>query len=92
MDHTVHGIFQARILEWVAFPFSRGYYQPLDRTQVSRIAGASFTTESPGKPKLREALTKKSWSPWREGESGGGVCPGAGDRSQRSMLLGVLGQ
>ena len=33
-----HGILQARILEWVAFPFSRGSSQPRDRTQVSRIA------------------------------------------------------
>ena len=30
MDSTVHGIFQARILEWVAFPFSRGSSQPRD--------------------------------------------------------------
>ena len=38
MDYTVHGILQARILEWVAFPFSRGSCQPRDRTQVSRTA------------------------------------------------------
>ena len=43
MDYTVHGILQARILEWVAFPFSRGSSQPRDRTQVSRIAGGFFT-------------------------------------------------
>ena len=36
MDCTVHGILQARILEWVAFPFSRGSSQLRDRTQVSR--------------------------------------------------------
>ena len=30
MDHTVHGILQARILEWVAIPFSRGSSQPRD--------------------------------------------------------------
>ena len=40
---TLHGILQARILEWVAFPFSRGSSQPLDRTQVSCIAGRFFT-------------------------------------------------
>ena len=40
----VHGIFQARILEWVAFPFSRGPSQPRDRTQVSHIAGGFFTS------------------------------------------------
>ena len=36
---TVHGILQARILEWVAFPFSRGLSQPRNRIQVSHIAG-----------------------------------------------------
>ena len=30
MDYTVHGILQARILEWLAFPFSRGSFQPRD--------------------------------------------------------------
>ena len=28
VDHTVHGILEARMLEWVAFPFSRGSSQP----------------------------------------------------------------
>ena len=37
-----HGILQARILEWVAVPFSRGSSQPRDRTQVSCIAGGFF--------------------------------------------------
>ena len=36
---SVHGILQARKLEWVAFPFSRGSSQPRDRTQVSCITG-----------------------------------------------------
>ena len=43
MDCIVHGILQARILEWVAFPFSRGPSQPRDQTQVSCIAGCFFT-------------------------------------------------
>ena len=34
MDYTVRGILQARILEWIAFPFSRGSSQPRDGTQV----------------------------------------------------------
>ena len=42
MDYTVHGILQARILEWVALPFSRGCSQPRDRTQVSHITGIFF--------------------------------------------------
>ena len=44
MDGTVHGILQARILEWEAFPFSRGSSQPRDRTQVFCIAGGFFTS------------------------------------------------
>ena len=51
MDYTIHGILQARILEWVAFPFSRGSSQPRDQTQVSHIAGDSLPAESQGKPK-----------------------------------------
>ena len=38
----VHGILQARILEWVAIYFSRGSFQPRDQTQVSQIAGRFF--------------------------------------------------
>ena len=48
---TVHEILQTRILEWVAFPFSRGSSQPRDRTQVSDIAGRFFTNWA-----IREAL------------------------------------
>ena len=44
MDYTVHGILQAKILEWVAFPFSRGSFQPRNRTQVSRFAGGFLTS------------------------------------------------
>ena len=39
----IHGILQARILEWVAFPFSRGSSQPRNRARVSCIAGGVFT-------------------------------------------------
>ena len=44
MDCTVHGILQAKILEWVAFPFSRGSCQPRDRTQVFHVVGGFFTS------------------------------------------------
>ena len=39
---SVHGIFQARILEWVAISFSRGSSRPRDRTPVSHIVGRRF--------------------------------------------------
>ena len=44
MGYTVHGILQATILEWVAFPFSGGSSQPMDWTQVSHIVGKFFTS------------------------------------------------
>ena len=44
MDYTVHGILQARILDWIAAPFSRGSSQLRDRTQVSRPAGGFLTS------------------------------------------------
>ena len=43
MDYTVHGIFQARILEWVAFPFSKESSQLRDQTQVSCTVAGFFT-------------------------------------------------
>ena len=51
MDYTVCGILQARILEWVTFPFSRGSSQPRDRPRVSCIADGFFTNWA-----VREAL------------------------------------
>ena len=50
---SVHGILQARILEWVAISFSRGSPPPRNRIHVSwspALAGEFFTTEPPGKP------------------------------------------
>ena len=58
MDYTVHGILQVRILEWVAFPFSRGSFQPRDWTQVSHIAGRFFTSWT-----TREAHDTSRWVP-----------------------------
>ena len=51
MDYAVHEILQARIREWVAFPFSRGSSQPKDWTEVSHIVGGFFTSGA-----TREAL------------------------------------
>ena len=56
MDYTVHGILQARIPEWVAFPFSRVSSQPRDQTQVSLIAGGFFTS----------GATREAQEHWRE--------------------------
>ena len=53
MDYTVHGIFQASILEQVAFPFSRGSSQPRNRIGISCIAGGFFT---------KWAIREATWS------------------------------
>ena len=50
------GILQARILEWVAMPSSRGSSQPRDRTHISHIAGRALPSEPPGKPKCLSLL------------------------------------
>ena len=55
---SVHEILQARILEWVVIPFSRGSSWPRDRTQVSCIAGRLLPSEPPWKPYTLE-LEKK---------------------------------
>ena len=47
---TAHGVFQARVLEWVAISFSRGSSWPRDRTWVHCIAGRRFTIWATGKP------------------------------------------
>ena len=58
---SVHGILQARILEWVAIPLSRGSFWPRDRTQVSCIAGRLFTIWLSGSQKLfLKKKTKKT--------------------------------
>ena len=50
MDYTVCGILLAKILEWVAFPFSRGSSQSRYRTQVSPLQADSFPAKPQGKP------------------------------------------
>ena len=57
---SVHGILQARILEWFTISFSRGSFQPRDRTRVSRIADRCFTLWATREaPYLAQSLT---WS------------------------------
>ena len=57
MGSSVHEISQARLLEWVAMPSSRGSFPPRARTQVSHIAGGFFTAKPPGKPRIYIKLT-----------------------------------
>ena len=74
MNCIVHGILQARILEWVAFPFSRGSSQPRNRTQVCCIAGGFLTSWAtrivprPGIKPMPPALRAWSLSHWTTGK------------------------
>ena len=54
------GFLQARTLEWVVIPFSRGSSQPRDWSQTSCFAGRFFTAVSPGKPHALVYL----WAKW----------------------------
>ena len=58
LGSSIHGILQARILEWVAISFSRGSSQLRDRTQVSCTAGRLFTVWA-----TRGSYYKESWAP-----------------------------
>ena len=59
---SIHGIFQARVLEWVAISFLRGSSQPRDGTQVSHIAGRRFTIWATREALwIREADQRADW-------------------------------
>ena len=53
MDYTFHGILQARILEWVAFPFSRGSFQPRIEPRSPALQADSLPAEPQGKPNAK---------------------------------------
>ena len=89
MDYLVHGILQARILEWVAFPFSKGSSQPGDRTQVFHTAGRFFASWAP-----REA--QEHWSGYLIPSPGDlpdpGIEPGSPALQTDSLLTELWGK
>ena len=72
---TVHGILQARILEWVSCPPSGGSSHPRDQIWVSCIAGRSFTAESLGKTSvitgvfIKQKQQTRLYRTWWDNES-----------------------
>ena len=54
MNYTVHGILQARILEWVAFPFSRGSSQPRDQPGSPTCRWILYQLSHQGNPRILE--------------------------------------
>ena len=79
IDYIVHGILQARILEWVAYPFSRGSSWPRNWTGVSCIIGGFFTNWA-----MREALMMASL------ETSVSVCESQ-SKVQHTFLISFLG-
>ena len=64
---STHGIFQARVLEWVAISFSRGSSQTRDQTQVSCIEGRCFTLWATREE--RNVSKKQNWLRYPSRES-----------------------
>ena len=71
---SVHGLFQARILEWVAFPFSRGSSWPRDQTHVSHISciGRSLSFHHQGNPSVAAEQLRECVYPFKGKK---GPCP-----------------
>ena len=98
----IHGIFQARVLEWIAISFSRGSSQPRDRTRVSCIAGRRFTIwairEAPNwKPSYKEWMNEWKlfcseqphglYSPWNfPGQNSHSASPGGSHSLPRGIF------
>ena len=59
LGSSVHGISQARTLEWVTLSFSRGSFQPKDQICIFCMAGGFFIAEPPGKPKEEMKLNSR---------------------------------
>ena len=64
MDYTVHAILQARILEWVAIPFSRVSSQPRDQTQISCTVGGKSMNTGVGSLSLPQWIFPTQESNW----------------------------
>ena len=65
---SVRGIFQARILEWIAISFSRASSRPWDQTHVSYFAGRFFTVRDHRRIKGRLPGCTARASAWMQGE------------------------
>ena len=88
-DYTVHKILQARILEQVAFSFSKGLSQPRDQTQVSHISDSFFTSWATGE-------AQEYWSgkpiPSRGDLPNSGIKPGSPALQADSLLIELSGK
>ena len=75
-DSSLHGMLQARILEWVAVSFSRGPSRPRDRTQVSCVAGRFFTNRATREAPMIVVPLPEAQNDFREGRNKAGMSRG----------------
>ena len=68
-DSSIYGIFQSRILEWVAISFSRGSSWPRAQTHISCTGRQFVTTEPPWKPQCGPELYNKNQNHKTAGEN-----------------------
>ena len=85
---SVHDIFQARILEWVAVSFSRGSSRPRDRTRVSRTAGRLYRLSHQGSPSVVKNLVAMQEIACNAGDPG--LIPGSGRSLEEKMAAVFL--
>ena len=78
---SVHGIFQPRVLEWVALSFSRGSSRPRDRSRVSHIVGRHFTVWATRQIQDFPGVQKVPSRPWRSNQY-----PKRKERNGKGML------
>ena len=88
---SVHGILQARILEWVALSFSRGSFRPRDQIQVSCTAEILYWLSHQGSPLLNSPLFFLLWNtpkmmPWRSIH----ICESPSSKNYLSLLSASL--
>ena len=70
---SVHGIFQPRILEWVAISFSRGSSWPRDRTRVSHIVGRCFTIQATREARRAHSFYMTPGAEWSKSDRRGEI-------------------
>ena len=92
-DSSIYGIFQARVLEWIATFFSRRFSQPRDRTWVSHITSRCFAiwaigwviTDTYMGPNNMVLMNLFSGNQWRNRYSEQIYCHGGGDGGEWEM-------
>ena len=88
MGYTVHGILQARILEWVAFPSPGDLPNPGIKPISPTLRAVSLPAEPQGKPQNRGSLFEKNWPRESSQERSVGNREGYGKKGGKGWYIG----